>query len=714
MSDKEDEQGVSAESVAALKSELGALRLLRSVGTVVRDHRCAADALGAALREICLRTPWQVGRAYSIDPAEPHRVPTSDIEYAQDRERFDTFLEKSRDHRFSRGEDLAGRCLAEGSIVLCHDSSEGLTGERASEAQRLGLRTALAAPVVHSGQTFAILEFFSTEEILCDDNALDSLSAICSQLGAQINLIREVEWHRGHEQRVASILNSVSDAVITIDAFGTIETVNTATLSIFERRTEDLVGYNVNVLMPEPHYTRHDQYLANYRQTGEKKVINDKTVVEGITGSGETFPLEMQVRESQFAGRSIFTGVCRDISEQQEAERQILLAKEEAEAANQAKSSFLATMSHEIRTPMNGVIGMTTLLLDTELTDDQRDFANTLRNSGESLLAIINDILDISKLQSGKFTIEPTPFDLRQTLTDVTELLDTKAREKDLEIAVTYPSDAPSQLVGDQGRIRQVIINLLGNSIKFTDKGGIHLDIRCTCRDEYEAEIRIAVRDTGIGMSAEVLDGIFDRFTQADASTTRKYGGTGLGLAISKQLLEIMGGRLEVESELDVGTTFYATLSLPVSDDKQISAPSRPRARQSIRKDCFSARVLVAEDNVVNQKVACRMLEAMGCSVSVAANGLEVIDLLEHACFDLVLMDCQMPELDGYEATSEIRRRDAAWSRIPIIAMTANAMAGDRESCISAGMDGYVSKPFKPEDLFEAMSEFLASKPTAS
>ena len=708
------------DSIADLKAQIATLRVIQQVTVAASDSKNESTALSAALEIICEGTPWQAARAYTVDsdrggflPASPTDYLKQNLEPTVARETLAALLESSRARRFSSGDDLPGRCLAEDAIVVSHNPSDELTGERAALAAELGLTTAIAAPISYKHKQYAVLEFFSTEDLLTHEAELEAglqmFSEICVRLGVRCDQLRELEWSQAHEKRVQSILDAVSDAVITIDATGMIESVNASTLRIFDQDEESLIGYNVKTLMPEPHYTRHDDYLGAYLASGEKKIIGTSREVEGIRGDGTVFPIELHVREAQSNDRTIYTGVCRDISQRKEAEAAILHAKEEAEAADRAKSEFLATMSHEIRTPMNGVIGMTTLLLDTDLSEDQREFAETIRKSGESLLAIINDILDISKLRSGKFTIEPIPFNLFDTVAEVTELLGTKAEEKGLAIKVSYAADVPRWLVGDEGRIRQIIINLLGNSIKFTLEGGVKLDITCSVKTEESAKISIAVQDTGVGMSSEALATIFDRFTQADASTTRQFGGTGLGLAISKQLIEIMGGDLEVESELGVGTTFTANLTLPISDDKEITTASDSRTRKSISGHCFSARVLVVEDNTVNQKVATRMLQRMGCNVSVAANGQEAIAMIADMPFDIVLMDCQMPVMDGFEATREIRSRDASWSRIPIVAMTANAMSGDRERCIAAGMDDYLSKPVRPDGLLEILSRFLPS-----
>jgi signal transduction histidine kinase/CheY-like chemotaxis protein len=418
-----------------------------------------------------------------------------------------------------------------------------------------------------------------------------------------------------------------------------------------------------------------------------------------------------RTRELSLEKQRVLDEKARTEAQNREIERLL----QEAQQASRSKSEFLANMSHEIRTPMNGVIGMTDLVLATPLTRDQREHLETARLSATSLLTIINDVLDFSKIEAGKMELNPIEFSVRQCVDQTARIFSVDASRKKLMLEVRFEERVPDRLIGDPDRLRQVLINLVGNAIKFTEKGGVTISVSRQQADD-DAILHFAVRDTGIGIAPDKQTLIFEAFRQADGSTTRKYGGTGLGLAICLRLVNMMGGEIRVESEPGRGSTFHFSAKFGVVETAAEDKPTDTLSLQNMvaavgtsTSPSTKLYLLLAEDNVVNQRVAMRVLEKRGHKVTLAATGREAFEWFGREHFDLILMDVQMPDMDGIEATAAIRALEKqTGGYTPIVALTAHTMKGDRERCIEAGMDGYINKPFEAAKLLEVVESIAA------
>ena len=496
------------------------------------------------------------------------------------------------------------------------------------------------------------------------------------------------------------LLDSIPDSIFLLDKEGNFLDYRTPNSSILYAPAELFMGKNIHSIMPQDLVELTMNNLEMARQSGKMQVFEYQ-----LPANGEIKHFEARI--NLFEGGD-FLALVRDVTERKRSDEMLWKAKEEAEAAAKAKSEFLANMSHEIRTPLNAVIGLTGLLLDTDLTPEQRNYLEIVRNSSDSLLSVINDILDFSKIDGGMMELEHSPFDLRRCIESTMDLMVTRVAEKGLVLKVVLDDQLPTMLVGDASRLRQVLANLLSNAVKFTDKGFVEVSVRGNAIPEG-FELRFDVLDTGIGMPQDKLDRLFMPFSQIDSSITRRYGGTGLGLAISKRLVGMMGGMIWAKSNPGVGSTFTFTIKVklpcmqPVQHEVKDLKPDIKPPIEGHFQQALPLSILLAEDNAVNQMVLLQMLRKIGYQADLASNGFDVLAALDRQAYDVVLMDIQMPDMDGFEATRRILARFPKMKRPRIIALTAHALNGDRERCLKAGMDGYLSKPVKIEDLQSAL-----------
>lgn len=587
--------------------------------------------------------------------------------------------------KLNKSTSLSGLAVSSGEVQHCEDSDTDPRVDKEA-CRRVGARSMICVPLTYLNDTVGVLKVVSLNPKKFSSGDIDVLRIVSVLLSAQISQAKILEEsRRAHELvlysgvKMRTLFLSSSDA-ISISRDRKFTDTNPAFNRLFGYKADELIGKSIFELIPEEFHASVEQKIVeNFQKSYE---------VTGIRKNGTRFEAEVQSNSITVSGTKVRMTTVRDITQRKLAEKSL-------SEAMHAKSMFIANMSHEIRTPLNGILGMVELLDDTHLDSGQQEFVSILKKSTSDLLRIVNDVLDFSKIEAGKTRIESIAFPLLQVLREAQQLTAAYALKKGLTIELTTASDIPEQVIGDPTRLKQVLMNLLNNAVKFTDSGSISLQAQ-----RSNQGIRFQVIDSGMGLDADEIPKLFNPFIQADSSTTRKFGGTGLGLSISKKLVELMGGEIGAKNNPYGGSIFW--FELPLRD---VATTSSTPTETGLDRPIRAHHILVVEDNPVNSMIAKTMLEKSGHTVRTAVNGAEALRHLANENFDLILMDCQMPVLDGYETTKAIRQSDRPWRSIPIVAMTANALAGDREKCLSVGMDGYISKPIKKNDLLKVIEE---------
>lgn len=620
----------------------------------------------------------------------------------------------------SHSKGVVVRAFKEQKPFLVNDVNKiehDLTEKSLAFLRQTGTHSFICVPIIYETESLGVImvDNVASKRALAQSD-MNLLMGVASQTAVSIVNASSFQKLQESAEKYKNILESIEEGYFEVDLAGNFTFFNDAMCRILGYTHEEMMGMNNReYTSPEEAFRIYKAFKQVYK-TGEPLKVSDFKVRHK---SGK--PLFVEMSASLIFDTSGtptgFRGVIRDITERKKAE-EMRQAKLAAESASRAKGEFLASMSHEIRTPLNGIIGLSELVAEMRLNQEQKNIVNTIKNEANSLLFIINDILDFSKIEAGMLHLEEIPFDLRQLIEDFISPLKFQADQKGLKITYELDPSMPTGLMGDPIKLKQIFVNLIGNAIKFTEKGEIRIKGKKDSSEEGKAKLRFSITDTGIGISQEKLRTIFESFTQEDSSTTREYGGTGLGTSISKQLTELMGGEIGVESEKGKGSTFWFTAVFK----RQIGAlkpqPMSGIGTTGIEKTQQDIRILLAEDYPTGQKVATAFLERAGYQVDVAENGLAALDLYKKNPYDLILMDIEMPLMDGYEVTKEIRRIEAevkdsepngTGSRTPIIAMTAHAVKGYMERCLEVGMDDYLTKPARKASLLAVVGKWTSA-----
>ena len=818
-----------------------AVELLKTISVATNEASSVEEALQIALDEVCRHTGWPVGHVCRMSDDPPGTAVPTGIWHLDDPDRYAGFRRITESMPLAVGAGLPGRVAATRVPAWIPDLRDDPNFPRAQAGEPIGVRAGFAVPLLAGPEVVGVLEFFTPDPAPVDQRLLDLVAQVGTELGRVAERKRAEDALRHSEERTRSILAAANDAFIAMDESGTITDWNRNAEVIFGWSQAEAVGRPLaETIVPPAFREAHAEGLKRFLEGGEAPVLGRRIELMAMRRDGREFPAELSIWHIAAGKKHLFNAFVQDISERKRTEQALAVARDQAMEASRMKSQFLATMSHEIRTPMNGVIGLAELLLGTDLRPEQRPYAEGLRSAGEALLAVINDILDFSKIEAGKLQLEEVSFEPRRVVDEAVRLMAPAAHDKGLELVVAYSADLPTALTGDPGRLRQILVNLVSNAVKFTERGDVVVRVTTAGASAGDwCTVQLEVADTGIGIAPADQQHILEAFSQADASTTRRYGGTGLGLAICRQLAEAMGGTITLDSEPGKGSTFrvavplgrvwesaetsvsppaLAGVSVLIVDDNASSRDAlatqlrawgmraesvagggaalarlatgpvevalidgampqmdgvelarrlaatpeldaikvvllttghsldaadvtrlgdaatvaKPVGHVELRETLVRVvtagtaaagplgagrvieakatpaptasgpalgRVLIVEDNTTNQMVAMGLISRLGFDAEVVSNGRQAVEAVARSTYDAVLMDCNMPVMDGYEATAAIRHMEGDGAHLRIIAMTASALAGDRERCLAAGMDEYVAKPVRLRDL---------------
>lgn len=693
------------------------LRLQRDLAVALSHCRSIIEALGEIFNVVLQIVSIDCGAVYLVNEG-------GDVEM---------ILHRGLSNRFVSGCRHCDRNSPRAGIVMAGEwiyrDRSYIESSQFEDLRKEGLSAVADFPVKHNNRSIAALILASRTFDEIPKNARMALESLAASTTEIIARIKAEESLLESERRYRELAELLPQTVFEIDLKGNVMFANSFGLEAFGYAPSELKrGLHVlDVTAPQ----ERERVMANFQHScppsAEPRISAEEYLMQRKDGS--TFPAMVYdariIRDGNLVG---WRGIITDVSERKKSEKALKEAKEAAEEAAKTKSEFLANMSHEIRTPMNAVIGMTGLLLDSGLDDEQRECVETIRSSGDALLATINDILDFSKIEAGRMRLDPQSFQLSRLIGECLGMIAANAAQKGLNLRYRIDEGIPASIRCDKTKLRQILINLLSNAVKFTKEGEVEVSVSLLAAEPGQAagnpgeddkskicSLHFAVKDTGIGIPQERMCRLFQSFSQVDMSITRKYGGTGLGLAISRSLVQLMGGCIWVESVPGSGSIFHfivpaeAISADPANSSAAKEASRSPdmnrRRRAASTKNHVDLHILLAEDNPVNKKVVSQMLKKLGHRADIASDGTEVLLALEKQRYDLVLMDIQMPEMDGLEAACLIRKRWPVAEQPRIIALTAYALEGDRERCLKSGMDGYISKPVRLEDLKEALMQ---------